>query len=176
MTIINIEIKARCNRQEALRKMLLEAGAEFRGTDHQKDTYFQVSTGRLKLREGNIENQLIHYRRENKEGPKQADVLLFPSLPGSALKEILTTALGILVVVDKTREIYFIGNVKFHIDHVDGLGHFMEIEAIDREGTIGRKKLQEQCHRYLTLFGIRDEDLVACSYSDLLLRQPPAAD
>ena len=176
MTIINIEIKARCNGQEAIRKMLLEAGAEFRGTDHQRDTYFRVSSGRLKLREGNIENQLIHYRRENQEGPKQADVLLYPSLPGSPLKEVLTAALGILVVVDKIREIYTIGNVKFHIDQVDGLGHFMEIEAIDREGTIGREKLHGQCHRYLTLFGIREEDLVACSYSDLLLLQLPGQD
>ncbi|HPJ79511.1 MAG TPA: hypothetical protein PK489_12035, partial [Prolixibacteraceae bacterium] len=63
MTITNIEIKARTGRGEAIRKILLEAGAEFRGTDHQKDTYFRVSSGRLKLREGNIENQLIHYRR-----------------------------------------------------------------------------------------------------------------
>jgi predicted adenylyl cyclase CyaB len=169
MTITNIEIKARTGRGEAIRKILLEAGAEFRGTDHQKDTYFRVSSGRLKLREGNIENQLIHYRRADQEGPKQADVLLYPSLPGSHLKEILTTALGILVVVDKTREIYFIGNVKFHIDEVQGLGHFVEIEAIDREGTLGREKLLEQCQHYLSRFGITAEELVACSYSDLLL-------
>ncbi|HOY52721.1 MAG TPA: class IV adenylate cyclase, partial [Prolixibacteraceae bacterium] len=126
MTITNIEIKARTGRGDAIRTILLEAGAEFRGTDHQKDTYFRVSSGRLKLREGNIENQLIHYRRADQEGPKQADVLLYPSSPGSHLKEILTTALGILVVVDKTREIYFNGNVKFHIDEVEGLGHFVE--------------------------------------------------
>lgn len=140
MSITNIEIKARSNKQDAIRELLLKEGAEFRGTDHQTDTYFRVPEGRLKLREGNIENQLIHYRRANQEGPKQADVLLFPSVPGSGLKEILTAALGILVVVDKEREIYFIGNVKFHIDHVKGLGSFVEIEAIDKEGTIGREK------------------------------------
>lgn len=169
MTITNIEIKARTERGDAIRTILLEAGAEFRGTDHQKDTYFRVPSGRLKLREGNIENQLIHYRRADQEGPKQADVLLYPSLPGSNLKEILTTALGIRVVVDKTREIYFMDNVKFHIDEVEGLGHFVEIEAIDREGTLGREKLLEQCQYYLSRFGITAEELVACSYSDLLL-------
>lgn len=169
MSITNIEIKARSNKQDAIRELLLKEGAEFRGTDHQTDTYFRVPEGRLKLREGNIENQLIHYRRANQEGPKQADVLLFPSVPGSGLKEILTAALGILVVVDKEREIYFIGNVKFHIDHVKGLGFFVEIEAIDKEGTIGREKLLEQCNHYLGLFGIREEELVPVSYSDMLL-------
>ena len=169
MSITNIEIKARSNKQDAIRELLLTAGAEFRGTDHQTDTYFRVPDGRLKLREGNIENQLIHYRRANQEGPKQADVLLCPSVPGSGLKEILTAALGILVVVDKIREIYFIGNVKFHIDHVKGLGSFVEIEAIDKEGTIGREKLLEQCNHYLGLFGIIPEELVSVSYSDMLL-------
>jgi predicted adenylyl cyclase CyaB len=169
MSITNIEIKARSNKQDAIRELLLTAGAEFRGTDHQTDTYFRVPDGRLKLREGNIENQLIHYRRANQEGPKQADVLLCPSVPGSGLKEILTAALGILVVVDKVREIYFIGNVKFHLDHVNGLGSFVEIEAIDKEGTIGREKLLEQCNHYLGLFGIIPEELVSVSYSDMLL-------
>jgi len=171
MSITNIEIKARSSKQDAIRELLLKEGAEFRGTDHQTDTYFRVSDGRLKLREGNIENQLIHYRRANQEGPKQADVLLYPSVPGSGLKEILTAALGILVVVDKIREIYYIGNVKFHIDHVKGLGSFVEIEAIDKEGTIGREKLLKQCNHYLGLFGIREEELVSVSYSDLLLEQ-----
>lgn len=169
MSITNIEIKARSNKQDAIRDLLLTAGAEFRGTDHQTDTYFRVPHGRLKLREGHIENQLIHYRRANQEGPKQADVLLFPSVPGSGLKEILTAALGILVVVDKVREIYFIGNVKFHLDHVKGLGSFVEIEAIDKEGTIGRETLLEQCNHYLGLFGIIPEELVSVSYSDMLL-------
>lgn len=169
MSITNIEIKARSNKQDAIRDLLLTAGAEFRGTDHQTDTYFRVPHGRLKLREGHIENQLIHYRRANHKGPKQADVLLFPSVPGSGLKEILTAALGILVVVDKVREIYFIGNVKFHLDHVKGLGSFVEIEAIDKEGTIGRETLLEQCNHYLGLFGIIPEELVSVSYSDMLL-------
>ncbi len=171
MSITNIEIKARSNKQDAIRDLLLTAGAEFRGTDHQTDTYFRVPDGRLKLREGNIENQLIHYQRANQEGPKQADVLLYPSVPDSGLKEILTAALGILVSVDKVREIYFIGNVKFHIDHVKGLGSFVEIEAIDKEGTIGRETLLDQCNHYLGLFGISPEELVSVSYSDLLMER-----
>ena len=171
MSITNIEIKARSYKQDAIRDILRELGAEFRGTDYQTDTYYKVSCGRLKLRRGNIENQLIFYERANQEGPKQADVLLCPAIPGSDLGEILAMAMGILVVVDKVREIYYKENVKFHIDHVKGLGSFVEIEAIDREGTIGRDILLKQCNHYLNLFGIAEEELVSVSYSDLLLAE-----
>jgi adenylate cyclase, class 2 len=167
---INIEIKARTERQDEIRQILHFLHADYKGIDHQIDTYFSVNHGRLKLREGNIENNLIHYQREDKEGPKKADVTLFKSNPGSTLKEILKKALGILIIVDKQREIYFIGNVKFHLDKVAGLGTFVEIEAIDGYGTIGIDELNAQCKHYLNLFGILQEELVSCSYSDLLLR------
>ena len=138
------------------------------GTDHQIDTYFNVNHGRLKLREGNIENNLIHYVRENQDGPKQSKVLLYKSEPESQLKAVLTGAMGVLTVVDKQREIYFIDNVKFHLDTVEGLGTFVEIEAIDTDGSIGQERLQEQCENYMSLFGIAEADLVSVSYSDLL--------
>ncbi len=122
------------------------------------------------MREGNIENYLIFYERENQEGPKQSKVILFENKPDSPLKDILTRSLGVLVVVDKQREIYFIDNVKFHIDTVADLGTFMEIEAIDKNEVIGRDKLQEQCQYYLDLFGISGGDLLSNSYSDMLLK------
>src|SRR4051812_43904611 len=92
---------------------------------------------RLQLREGNIENCLVYYERENRAGPKQSDVSLFPVVPDSALKDILSQSLGVLVVVEKQREIYFIDNLKFHIDVVENLGSFVEIEAIDADGSLG---------------------------------------
>ncbi len=171
MAHVNIEIKAKSNNQDEIRKILKSKNADFKGVDHQIDTYFKVSFGRLKLREGKIENHLIHYQRENKEGPKQSDVTLFNSDPKSSLKEILTKALGILVAVDKKREIYFIDNVKFHIDVVEDLGTFVEIEAIDHDGAIGKDKLLEQCQFFLDLFKISQEDLISVSYSDLLLQK-----
>lgn len=171
MAYINIEIKARSNNQEQIREILKSRNADFKGIDHQIDTYFKVSLGRLKLRQGKIENHLIYYQRENKQGPKQSDVVLFKSDPKSSLKEILTKALGILVVVDKKREIYFIDNVKFHIDTVEDLGTFVEIEAIDSDGTIGKAKLLKQCQFYLDLFEVSQKDLISVSYSDLLLEQ-----
>jgi adenylate cyclase, class 2 len=178
MPIRNIEIKARSTRNSEIRRILNESGAAFQGEDHQTDTYFRVHDGRLKLREGRIENNLIHYRRSDQGGPKESQVTLFSCEPAKAsddgsahpLKKILAEALGVLVSVRKKREIYFIGNVKFHIDMVDGLGEFVEIEAIDTEGTIGPEELRRQCDRYIQLFGIREEDLVAGSYSDMLMR------
>jgi predicted adenylyl cyclase CyaB len=168
---VNIEIKARCADQATIRELLRSRHADFRGTDHQTDTYFKAPHGRLKLREGNIENALVYYERENREGPKQAYVTLHPAAPGNALKEILTKSLGVLVVVQKQREIYFIDNVKFHLDMVDGLGTFVEIEAIDTGGMIGKERLLAQCQSYLTLFAISPDDLVAVSYSDLILAE-----
>ena len=171
MTILNIEIKAKSKNQDKIREILKSKNANFKGTDHQIDTYFKVGFGRLKLREGNIENNLIHYNRENKEGPKQSDIILFKSASDSKLKELLTKALGILVVVDKKREIYFIDNVKFHVDTVKDLGTFVEIEAIDEDESIGKEKLLEQCQFYLDLFQVPKEDLISVSYSDLLLEK-----
>jgi len=166
---LNIEIKARTTEPDKIREILKSNSADFIGVDRQVDTYFNVASGRLKLREGNIDNHLIYYERENTMGPKKSSVMLYKNNPDSNLKELLTKALGVLVVVDKHREIYFIGNVKFHLDNVVGLGTFVEIEAIDKEGTIGNEKLLEQCNYYLNLLLVSKEDLLATSYSDLLL-------
>lgn len=170
MPHINIEIKARTIDQEKIRDTLKSNNARYIGIDRQVDTYFNVSSGRLKLREGNIENHLIHYARENKSGPKRSSVLLYKYSPDQNLKEILTVSLGILAVVYKEREIYFIDNVKFHLDNVKGLGTFVEIEAIDKARSIGNEKLLEQCNHYLNLLNISKDDLVEISYSDLMLR------
>ncbi|PHI20555.1 adenylate cyclase [Lewinellaceae bacterium SD302] len=166
-----VEIKARCTKNDEIRKLLKERNARFIGTDHQIDTYYKVPDGRLKLREGKIENSLIFYRRENQAGPKDSHVTLskMQEMP-EGLNEVLTAALTRLVTVDKLREIYFIDNVKFHLDTVKELGNFVEIEAIGDPDKDRREDLLKQCEHYLQLFSITDEDLVECSYSDLLLR------
>jgi len=169
MSINIIEIKAKCAKPEAIHAYLKANGAEFKGVDHQVDTYFKVNNGRLKLREGAIENNLIQYNRPNQAGPKQSQVALYKSNPDSTLKTVLTNACGILTVVDKQRSIYFIDNVKFHVDEVQALGSFMEIEAIDTNGTRSTAELNEQCQFYLKAMDIQEADLINVSYSDLLL-------
>ncbi len=170
MSYLNIEIKARCTDSRFIRDYLLSRGADFKGTDHQTDTYFNVPHGRLKLREGNIENNLIFYIRPDQAGPKASAFQLVKVEDAAGLKATLISANGIKTVVEKKREIYFIDNVKFHIDEVPGLGSFVEIEAGNISApALGSVELKEQCDSYLTAFGIRDEDLVEVSYSDLLL-------
>ena len=114
MSFINIEVKARTTRTEHIRKLLQDSGADFKGTDYQTDTYFNVPKGRLKLRQGNIENSLIYYERENIAGPKTSDFNLVKVEDGNTMKELLANSLGVKVTVTKRREIYFIENVKFN--------------------------------------------------------------
>ena len=170
MPIHNVEFKATTNNLAALEILLLQQNPLFIGEDHQIDTYFNVPVGRLKLREGNIENALIHYEREDTAGAKSSHVLLYQHQPDKVLKEILIKALGIKAVVDKRRRIYFLSNVKFHFDTVNGLGTFVEVEAIDKDGTIGKEKLQAQCDEYATLFNIAAADYCTFSYSDMVLK------
>lgn len=173
MAHVNIEIKARCDDLEYIRTLLEQNGADYKGRDRQIDTYFKVPSGRLKLRQGNIENALIFYDRPDAAGPKRADVQLFRTDPAGSeqLYAILTAALDVKVVVDKQRDIYFIDNVKFHLDTVEGLGTFVEIEAIDETGIISPEKLQRQCEHYTKLSNITDTDLINISYSDMLLER-----
>ena len=171
MSIFNIEFKASTNNLAALENLLQQHNPLFIGEDHQVDTYFNVSIGRLKLREGNIENALIHYEREDFAGAKSSHVLLYQHQPDKILKEILIKTLGIKAVVDKKRKIYFINNVKFHFDTVKDLGTYVEVEAIDKDGTIGKEKLQAQCDEYAALFNIAKEDFCSLSYSDMILQK-----
>lgn len=181
MSILNIEFKARTNNLADLESILKKHDPLFIGDDHQVDTYFNVAAlpaqssggqaGRLKLREGNIENALIHYERDDFAGAKSSYVLLYQHQPDKTLKEILIKTLGVKAVVDKRRKIYFIKNVKFHFDRVEGLGTFIEVEAIDKDGSIGKEKLQEQCDEYAALFNINAADFCSVSYSDMILEQ-----
>lgn len=166
---LNIEIKARVASLEPLRDFLIAQKARYVGTDHQKDTYFNVPEGRLKLREGNIEQALIFYRRNDQAGPKKSEVMLHAiTKEDASLVAMLKNALPTEVVVEKTREIYFIGNVKFHLDMVEGLGTFAEIEAIDLDGSVGEAQLYAQCNDYMQAWKIETEDLLTDSYSDML--------
>lgn len=167
---LNVEFKAKCSNVEKIREILKNSGADFKGIDRQIDTYFQVNKGRLKLREGNIENHLIYYEREDKGGSKQSKVILYKTVPESPIKEILRKSVGVLAIVDKKREIYFIENVKFHVDLVEGLGEFIEVEAIDYESNIGEKRLQEQCDYYKDLLEVKESDFISVSYSDLIMQ------
>ena len=171
MSFINIEIKARTNKAAVIRKYLLDNNASFNGTDMQTDTYFNTSKGRLKLRQGNIENNLIYYERTNQAGPKQSNFSLVQVADADGLKEMLAAAVGIKVAVEKQREIYFIDNVKFHLDTLQELGNFVEIEASNKYAPLSKEELNTQCVFYMRQFEIKESDLIDISYSDMLLEK-----
>ena len=170
MDIIIKEIKAYCNNPDAIEKYLLENSATYKGIDHQIDTYFKVPNGRLKLRQGTIESNLIQYNRVESKDIKNSEVKLFHAVQNHAdLYDVLKTALGIKTVVDKKRKIFFIENVKFHIDEVAELGSFVEIEAIGEKGVSDELELQMQCDFYIKALKIEKADLIGASYSDLII-------
>jgi adenylate cyclase, class 2 len=166
---LNVEIKARYDHPDVVREYLKENSAECKGVDYQTDTYFNVTNGRLKLREGNIENNLIYYKRSNQSKAKESQFELIKIPDAKILKEVLTQCLGIKIVIEKKREIFFIDNVKFHIDEVAGLGRFIEIEASNLHVQVSKERLEDQCNYYIKQFGVKDEDLIAFSYSDMLM-------
>lgn len=171
MAIQNFECKARTIDLNKSESLLLGLHPKFIGEDYQSDTYFNVPKGRLKLRAGNIENALIYYERQDIEGAKKSDILLYKHSPDKTLKDILTTLHGIMVVVNKRRRIYRIENVKFHFDTITELGTFIEVEAIDETGIIGIEKLKEQCTAYAKVLNIQAGDYISISYSDMILKK-----
>ena len=169
MPINIIEFKAKVNDSAKLEAQLQTLNPVFKGEDRQVDTYFNVEHGRLKLREGQVENALIWYDRPDEPGSKHSQVLLYKHTRDEALKIILTKVHGVKVIVDKLRRIYFIENVKFHFDHVEELGDFIEVEAIDETGNLGLETIQQQCDHYAELFGVQPSDYIAVSYSDMIM-------
>ncbi len=168
MNIKNFEFKARVDDVGFYEQKLLTLNPVYKGEDHQIDTYFNAPKGRLKLREGTIENALINYQRENSADAKLSEVILYQHTPDKALKDILTAQLGVKIVVDKIRKIYFIDNVKFHFDLVVGLGTFIEVEAIDDKEQFTIAELKAQCDKYFSFFKLEKSNLIDKSYSDLI--------
>ncbi len=149
--------------------MLRKLRARFVGTDRQVDTYFRVPVGRLKLREGRLENALIFYQRPDARQVRGAQVEMILLPRRNPIRSMLTAALGVLAVVKKRREIYFVGKVKIHLDRVRGLGKFVEVEAISRTPRL--RKARSRARMFQKLFGIPASDLFAESYSDLVLQR-----
>lgn len=164
----NIELKARLHdpqRAVEIARSLATAPAE---TEHQIDTYFAARHGRLKLREiAGREAQLVWYARADQADAKSSDYRLVPVGEPEALKEALGSALGILEIVKKTRQIFLYGNVRIHLDEVVGLGSFLEFEAVlgpSIDDAAGRAQVE-----FLqTAFQLSAADLIERSYSDLL--------
>ena len=95
------------------------------------DTYFRTRAGRLKLRESSLSGgELIPYLRPDAGGARRSDYRVIPVDDPPGVKALLTELLGVHRVVVKQREIFLAGNVRIHLDRVEGLGTFLELEAV----------------------------------------------
>ncbi|MFH0848402.1 MAG: class IV adenylate cyclase [archaeon] len=166
----NVELKARIFSASRTRARLREIGAKRVSRLRQVDTYFRVNKGRLKLRKVSARTaQLVFYQRRDLPGPKESKVMLLPVRAPKRLFEILSTALGRLTVVDKTRELYRYGGISIHVDKVRGLGDFIEFEKVIGPGrqelSSGVKILQG----LMDSLDLQKKQLQLGSYCDLLL-------
>jgi homotetrameric cytidine deaminase len=168
----NVELKARDADPARSLEAALALGAEDRGVLEQRDTYFTRARGRLKLREqapGGAE--LLAYERADSAEPRRSDYRIVPVADPESLRDALDAALGTLVVVVKRRRLLLWEDVRIHLDEVEGLGSYVELEAVcapESDLEADRRKVE----RLRAELRIEDAALVGASYSDLLLDLP----
>ncbi|MGC8856455.1 MAG: class IV adenylate cyclase [Anaerolineae bacterium] len=164
----NIEIKARArnfaeirSRAETLSDVPVQMIA-------QEDTFFYTPRGRLKLRQlAPDRGQLVYYERADQSGPKRSDYRVFETNDPDGLKATLAMALGVRGVVKKTRYLYLIGQTRLHLDEVDGLGQFVELEVVLRPGQ-SEWEGQVIAEDLMRKLGVQAADLIEGAYMDLL--------
>jgi len=176
----NIELKMRYPDPQRAHQVARELGAAPHAVERQRDTYFCTRTGRLKLRQAWLHDagssavdaaqpgrgELLWYRRDDDPQPRPSDYELIPVENAERLRVTLGQALGVTVEVVKTRAIYLHENVRIHIDEVDGLGSFLEFEAIV-DAACDDRTARAKVDRLIAAFGVTAEDIIAVSYADL---------
>jgi predicted adenylyl cyclase CyaB len=167
----NIEIKARLENLDSLVFKVAALADEGPMEILQDDTFFHCRSGRLKLRAlSNGEGQLIFYRRPDQAGPKESCYTISPTSTPDSLRETLSFAYGEAGRVRKHRTLFMIGKTRVHLDRVERLGHFLELEVVlsDDEtvesGILVARKLMAE-------FGIEPAQLIEGAYIDLLADQ-----
>ena len=165
----NIEIKARVRNLDAQRRLMERVSDKPCTQLMQVDTFFVVPHGRLKLRQFDPEHgELICYQRTDQADAKLSDYQIVPTAEPERLCAALATALGVHGVVRKTRHLYFQGQTRIHLDDVQELGWFIELEVVlqpDQTETKGEALATELMRK----LDIQAEDLIDCAYIDLLL-------
>jgi predicted adenylyl cyclase CyaB len=164
----NIEIKARLRNFPDLQARAAALSDTPLQLIPQEDTFFNVPKGRLKLRQLAPDRaQLVWYERPDQDGPKRSNYHIFETRDPQGLKTTLTLALGVRGVVRKTRYLYLAGQTRIHLDDVEGLGQFMELEVVLRDGQSDAEG-QAIAQDLMTRLGIQQADLLEGAYMDLL--------
>ena len=167
----NIEIKARVKDFARLIKLAEELSGGPGEVIQQEDVFFRIPAGRLKLRLlASDRGELIYYERENASGPKASNYYLSRTTTPQTLKEVLSAALGARGVVRKRRLLYLVGQTRLHLDQVEGLGEFLELEVVlslDQTAAEGETTAAELMRQ----LGVQEADLIDRAYIDLLETQ-----
>jgi predicted adenylyl cyclase CyaB len=166
----NIEIKARIASVEAVAPKAAAVATDGPVDIVQDDTFFRCDNGRLKLRAFSAESgELIFYRRPDQQGPKESFYLRSPTTEPDTLRESLTLAYGQSGRVRKHRTLFLAGRTRIHLDRVEGLGDFLELEVVlgDNEASdVGVREAKE----LMAALGVEPGQLIDGAYVDLLAR------
>ena len=165
----NVEIKARARNFPAQLKIAEAVSNTKVEIIQQKDTFFVVQHGRLKLREfDENRGELISYFRDDIESAKHSTYKIYPTSEPRRLLETLSVSLRVIGAVEKTRRLYFHGQTRIHLDDVKNLGHFIELEYVlakDEDRGNGRNTIRN----LMQTLEIAEHDLISHAYIDLLL-------
>lgn len=168
----NIEIKARIDSVEMLAPEVAALAQDGPIEIVQDDTFFACARGRLKLRAlSAVAGELIFYERANQAGPKESFYVVSPTTSPDSLREVLSLACGQAGRVRKHRTLYLIGRTRVHLDRVEGLGDFVELEVVLRDGESSDSG-EAEARRLMTVLGITPAQLREGAYVDLLAASP----
>ena len=165
----NVEIKAKVVGLEAVREIVERLADSGPMELEQEDTFFACPRGRLKLRRfvGCPQAELIYYERPESSGPKESRYVVHPTADPEGLREVLAAAFDIRGVVRKRRAVYLIGQARVHLDQVEGLGEFVELEVVLRPEQKSADGVA-LAHELMAKLGISPNQLVDRAYIDLL--------
>ncbi|KAJ0012686.1 hypothetical protein NQD34_017020 [Periophthalmus magnuspinnatus] len=166
----NVEIKAIVSNHEEFAERAAQLSQSEGAIIRQRDTFFNCSQGRLKLRDFmDGTGQLIFYERPDTDGPKLSRYSISPTTDPSSLRTVLSDALGVKGEVRKKRLLFLVGQTRIHLDTVEDLGHYMELEVVMRpEQTV--EEGQQVAHNLMKQLGVSEENLVTGAYMDLILK------
>lgn len=165
---INVEVKARARDPAHLRRILEGLCTAPAEAILQEDIFFQTGKGRLKLRIVRADHgELIYYERDNIAGPKRSNYLITPCADPTSLRVLLSKVMGTRGCVKKQRLLYRIGNTRVHLDKVDGLGSFVELEVVLNENQTCEEG-ESIAGEIMKQLGICETDLVEEAYIDLI--------
>jgi predicted adenylyl cyclase CyaB len=163
----NIEIKARARDFEGIKSRAEKLTDTHVTVIPQEDTFFNTPQGRLKLRVLNDQAELIYYTRPDQQGPKRSDYHIAHIGDPKNLKHVLDLAYGVRGLVKKTRYLYLVGQTRVHLDDVEGLGQFMELEVVMEDGQSDAEG-QKIAEDLMSALGVEKADLIDGAYMDLL--------